>query len=200
MSVPKKTYPSARVTYPYNPLFFMCIMLSVFVQVSCTFDYGEQETFDGIIPDIVMEDVEYVRFKAAEPVARIYADRLERYEGRQLMELSVFSFEQFVQNGEEINAFGKADNASIEIDTGNVRMAGDVRIEMESEDMAIETNELTWNDRDRLLSAAEDDEVSIYQGDGTSITGVGFQADARRRSWEFTGGASGTYGFSDEEN
>ena len=74
-----------------------------------------------------------------------------------------------------------------------------VRIDVESEEIAIETVWLEWKDKERTLSGGEENEVSIYQEDGTAFTGLGFHADARRRTWEFNGSVSGSYYQDDDE-
>jgi LPS export ABC transporter protein LptC len=178
------------------PFFFL--LLSLFLP-ACTFDYGQQEGAGKDQPDIVMENVEYVRVRSADPVARFQAERAERYEDRRIMELRNFSFEQFGSHGTEVNAYGRAGNASVEIDSGNINMGGGVRIDVESEDIAIETNQLGWKDREHTLSGGVNDAVNVYQENGTGFTGIGFSADARKRTWEFSGGVSGTYIHDDEE-
>jgi LPS export ABC transporter protein LptC len=167
--------------------------------VSCTFDYGEQDAADADQPDIVMENVEYVRVRSADPIARFKAERAERYEERQLMKLRNFSFEQFGNHGEDVNAFGRAGSATVSIDSGDISMGDGVRIEVESEDIVIETKELEWKDKERILLGGESNEVNVIRSSGTYFTGVGFRADARRHTWEFTNGVRGTYIHEDEE-
>jgi len=166
---------------------------------SCSFDYSDQTGSDKNLPDIVMENVEYVRVRSADPQARLQAERVERYEERRIMELRNFSFEQFGNHGEEVNAYGIAGSASFEIDSGDIRMDNGVRIDVDSEELAIETRRLEWKDKDRLLTAGDQDEVNIYQENGTAFTGIGFHADARWRTWEFTGSVSGAYVHDDVE-
>jgi len=178
---------------------FFTILLAILLCGSCSFDYGELNGADNSQPDIVMEDVEYVRIRSADPVARFYAERAERYEERRLMEIRNLSFEQFGKRGEEVNASGRAGIASVEIDSGNIRMDNGVRIDVESEDIAFETNSLEWKDKEHILSAGENEEVYVFQKSGTGFTGIGFSADTRRRTWEFSGGVSGTYIYEDEE-
>jgi hypothetical protein len=81
----------------------------------------------------------------------------------------------------------------------DVLMAGGVRLEVESEDLTIETETLEWRDRPRLLLGGDGEEVRITREDGTLLTGVGFRADVRRHSWEFLGEAEGVYVHGDEE-
>jgi LPS export ABC transporter protein LptC len=146
-----------------------------------------------------MENVDYVRVRSSDPQARFQAERVERYEERRIMILSNFAFEQFGNRGEDVNASGRAGNASVEIDSGDIRLDDGVRIDVDSEDIAIETTWLEWKDTPRTLSSGAENEVNVYQENGTSFTGVGFSANARRRTWEFSGSASGTYVYDDDE-
>jgi len=138
-----------------------------------------------------MESVEYVRVRSAEIQARFLAERAERFESRRIMELLNFSFEQFEQG--DVNAFGRAGSASVELDSLDIVMGGGVRLEVESEEIAIETSRLEWRDVPRVLLGDSGEEVRITRDDGTAFAGVGFRADARQRTWEFSGFVSGTY-------
>ena len=175
------------------------LFLFLFSFSSCSFDYGNQDGADKNQPDIVMENVEYVRVRSADPQARFLAERLERYEERGIIELRNFSFEQFGSDVEEINAYGRAGSASVEIESGDIHLDDGVRIDVDTEDLAIETKWLEWKDKERTLAGGEEEEVNIYQESGTDFTGIGFRADARRRTWEFTGNVSGTYVKDDDE-
>jgi len=174
---------------------FLFLLFSLF---SCSFDYSDQEVSGKDQPDLEMRSVEYVRIRSADPQARFQAERLERYEERGIIELWNFSFEQFGSN-EEVNAYGRAGSALMEIESGDIRMDDGVRIDVDTEDLAIETKWLEWKDKARTLAAGEDEEVNIYQESGTAFTGIGFHADARQRTWEFTGNVSGTYIQDDDE-
>jgi len=71
----------------------------------CSFDYGDRGGDDDRnLPDIVMENVEYVRVRSWEIQARFLAERAERFENRQLMELRNFSFVQ-CEKPREVNSF-----------------------------------------------------------------------------------------------
>ena len=179
-------------------LFSLFIYLFYFV-MSCSFDYGNTGGADKNQPDIIMNNVEYVRVRSLDPQARLQAERVERYEERRIMELRNFSFEQFGSHGEEINASGRAGSALFEIDSGDIRMEGGVRIDVDSEDIAIETARLEWKDKERTLTGGPTDEVRVYKENGTSFTGIGFQSNARSRSWSFSDTVSGTYIHDDDD-
>jgi LPS export ABC transporter protein LptC len=175
---------------------FVCpLLVSAFVLAlpGCTFDYGAAPLEDENQPDIVMSDVEYVRVRDGDPVVRFVAESVERFEKKQTMELKKFSFEQFESHGEDINAVGTAETASVDLESGNISMREGVRIDVDSEDLTIETKTLQWQDKERALIAGEYEPVDIKRSDGTSFSGQGFSADARRRTWIFSSGVEGTY-------
>ncbi|MDR1618186.1 MAG: LPS export ABC transporter periplasmic protein LptC [Treponema sp.] len=175
------------------------ILSPFFFFSACSFDYSSMGSGDQGQPDVVMDDVEYVRVRNGDPLVRFRAEHAERYENKQTMELRNFSFEQFGSHGEEINAEGWAGAASVELESGNIRLDDQVRISVDSEDIIIETDRLSWKDKEKILSGDEADEVIIRRSDGTNFTGQGFRADARNRTWEFATGISGTYVHEDEE-
>jgi len=185
----KKAKPAAQV--------MLCILILLIS--SCSFDYGELESAERTTPDLIMENVEYVRVRSADPIARFQAERAERYERQGIMKLEHFSFEQYGERGEEVNAMGMAGLASVNIQSGDILMDNGVRLEVGSEDIIIETNQLEWKDEPRLLSSGKEEEVNIYQESGTSFTGIGLVIDTRRRTWEFSGVVSGTYVFEESE-
>lgn len=175
-----------------------CIILFLFL--GCTFDYGEKEPYEEEQPGLIMENVEYVRVRAADPKARFQAEHAERYDKQGVMRLQNLTFEQYGDRGKEINALGSAGYASVEIESGDIFMDQNVRIEVETEDIIIETYQLEWKDEPRILSTPEENEVNISQNNGTSFTGTGLYVEARRHQWEFKGYVSGLYIHEEDED
>lgn len=173
------------------------VMIMVFI--GCSFDYGAGENPSDNRPDIIMNDVNYVRVRNGDPLVRFSAESAERFEKKQIMNVKDFEFEQFQKHGEETNVQGEVGSAQIEIDTGNIQMENGVRIEVDSDDFSLKTDNLRWEDKTRGVSAKKDDEVIITRSDGTSFSGAGFSANARERSFSFDGGISGVYVQEDEE-
>ena len=185
---------------PISLLLLFSLFSFLFSLSSCTFDYGESSSSEKELPDLIMENVEYVRVRSADPVARFQAEYAERYEKQRIMKLQNLTFEQYGERGEEVNTVGRAGNASIDIETGDIFMDRGVRIEVESEDIIIETFQLEWKDEKRSLSSGKEDEVNVYRENGTRFTGIGLLADARMRTWEFSGKVGGTYIHDDDES
>jgi LPS export ABC transporter protein LptC len=176
----------------------LCYMAALLL-CACSFDYGEASSSSDDLPDIVMEGVEYVRVRNGNPLARFTAESAERYEDQQVMELHNFTFEQFETLGEELNAVGSAGMATVALDTGNVQLREGIRIDVESENISIETERLDWQDKERILTAGEDQRVDMKRSDGTDFSGWGFSANIRDRTWGFSSGIQGTYFWEDED-
>jgi hypothetical protein len=114
------------------------------------------------------------------------------------MKLENLAFEQYGEKGKEINVYGKAGRAEVEIGSGDIFLDRAVRLDVETEDIVIETYQLEWKDESRSLSTKENDEVYIYRKNGTHFTGIGLHVDARKRVWEFANRVRGTYIHDDE--
>jgi LPS export ABC transporter protein LptC len=174
---------------------------------ACSFEYevSGEDSQRGIV--LTMKDMEYVGIREGNPSMRIRAEEARRFENKHSMELDNFSFEQFTGGAspglagqdpaasperEEtgIGARGRAGTARIELDTRNFFMTGGVSIESISEDISIETPNVNWKDKERTLSAPG--EVRILRSNGTELSGRGFSADLRRRTWEFQEAVEGS--------
>jgi len=183
-----------------RPMYGAVCILIFLITLSCTFDYGETESSERELPDLIMINVEYIRVRSSDPIARVYAERAERYEKKGVMKLENFTFEQYGEKGHEVNTVGSAGKASVDINSGDIQMTNGVRLEVESEDIIIETNQLDWKDETRTLSTGTEDEVNIYRENGTHFTGIGLTADTRRRTFEFLSDVSGSYIQEEDED
>jgi LPS export ABC transporter protein LptC len=166
---------------------------------ACSFDYSSISGSETEKADIVMENIEYVRVRGGDPLVRFRAEYAERWEENQIMNLKDFSFEQMENNGDSVDAEGMAKTAAVQLESGNLTLSDGVRIRIDSEDIIIETASLEWKDKEKILSGRNEADVIIQRSDGTSFTGRGFYADARNRTWAFSGEVMGTYVEEDEE-
>jgi LPS export ABC transporter protein LptC len=166
----------------------------------CSFDYGNQEAEESTLPDIVMENLDYVRVRSGSPQAHFTAERAERYDRRRTMELSGVQFEQYNLATGELDAKGSAGGAEIELANGNVTLKDGIDLSVESEEITLETEWLAWDDKKRELKGKEEAAVVIKKSGGTDFRGVGLSADVRSRQWEFANGAEGAFEQDDEED
>lgn len=182
--------------------FIINIILTAIICVflGCTFDYGEEASETPELPDLVMINVEYVRVRSSDPIAKINAQRAERYETLGVMKMESLIFEQYGEHGEAVNVTGEMGFASVNIESGDIVMDNGVTLEVMSEDFIIVTEKLDWKDEPRTLSSTEGNEVNITRQNGTNFTSSGLILDARRRSWEFAGTASGVFIHEDDDD
>jgi len=184
-------------TFLFRAVFFLLIY--VLLITACSFDYSAGQGLEDSKPDIVMENVEYVRVRGGDMLARFKAEHAERWEERQTMEIRNFTFEQMEDRGETVNVEGGGKAAAIQTDTGDITLSGGIWLSIESEDITISTEGLEWKDKEKTIKGGVEDEVDIQRSDGTSFTGRGFSADIRSRTWIFTGEVKGTYVENDED-
>jgi LPS export ABC transporter protein LptC len=169
---------------------------------ACSFDYSLPPENSSDDPAVIMNDMEYVRMENSRPVVRLRSKEARRYEEKHIMELDDFSFEQYdaaPETGGEIpavNVRGAGSSAKIQTDSGDLVMSGGVSVDVASEDISLFTENISWKDAERLLSAPE--EVTITRQDGTRLSGQNFFADTRRREWRFEGALSGDIVEADE--
>ena len=175
-----------------------CIILFLFL--GCSFDYGDKEPSGEEQPGLIMEDVEYVRVRSADPKAKFQAERAERYEKQGVMRIQNLTFEQYGDRGNEVNALGSAGYASVEIQTGDIFMDQNVKIDVETDDITIETYQLEWRDKPHIISTPEENEVNIFQDNGTNFTGTGLYVETRSRQWEFKGYVNGLFVHDDDDD
>ena len=176
----------------------LCLLPTMLI-TACTFDYGIGDGLDDSRPDIVMENIEYVRIRGGDVLARFQAEYAERWENMQTMNLRDFSFEQMEDRGETVNVDGTARSARVFLESGDIILSDGVIVNIESEDVTISTIELEWRDNEKTLMGASEVEVEIQRSDGTNFTGRGLSADIRSRTWAFSGEVAGTYVEEDEE-
>ena len=175
------------------PIVLSCLLYA------CSFDYGSGQGAENERPDIVMENIEYVRVRGGDLLARFQAEHAERWEESQIMRLKNFAFEQMEDGGQTVNVEGTAGGAEVELESGDLILFDGVSVKIESEDIIINIDRLEWKDQEKTLKGNESDRVHIERSDGTSFSGIGFSADVRGRTWTFTGEVEGTFVEKGEE-
>ncbi|MDR3301699.1 MAG: LPS export ABC transporter periplasmic protein LptC [Spirochaetaceae bacterium] len=180
--------------------YFFCFVLLFFAILysSCTFIYGNEQAEEYIYPELTMENLDYIRMRNGEMLARLRADLGNRYESKHIMELSNYQFEQYNTNTNKIDAAGDGGAASIDIISNNIQMKEGVKIRVDSEDFSLRAGDLDWQDKQKVLSGSEDSIASVTRSNGTEINGTGFHSDVRSRTWVFNSDVNGIY-VSDEE-
>ncbi|MDR2467908.1 MAG: LPS export ABC transporter periplasmic protein LptC [Spirochaetaceae bacterium] len=179
---------------------FFCVSVCMAtISVSCTFVYTDPLENTVVYPDITMENMEYVRVENGTLTARLSAEVGERYEKKHLMNLKNYQFEQYNTSVEEIDAQGNGGAAVIEMNNNNIKMTEGVVIQVDSEDFTMETLNLNWEDKTRVLQGDENSPVQLRRKNGTEVNGQGFHADVRARTWVLGSNVHGVYVDDEDE-
>lgn len=167
------------------------LLLAAGLAVSCSFDYGaskpgtaEEEpyaVFTGFVHRVV---------DGSTVILEIRADHAESFEKNHRTELTGVTFTQFDSQG-ALEASGRADSATVWTDTDNAEFRGDVTLDSRREKATLRAETLTWTDSTKILEGGLERVVSVKREDGSWVSGAGFRADLRRRSFSFKEAAEG---------
>ena len=113
------------------------------------------------------------------------ADRAELYDSSKRTVLSGVTFAEYDPDTGELLSLGKAESAVYHTDTKDAEFSGSVRLESKRQDAILRGEYLRWIDKDKRLEGRLDRTVTISRADGSSVSGAGFEADARKRAFSF---------------
>jgi LPS export ABC transporter protein LptC len=143
-------------------------------------DQGDEElptaVFSGYAHTVVVRGKRNLELKAA---------RAELYETSKRTVLSDVVFSEYDPDTGELLSSGKADRAVYHNDTKDAEFSGSVRLESKKQDAILQGEYLLWSDKDKKLEGRLDRTVTISRGDGSRVSGAGFSAYARDRSFSF---------------
>lgn len=169
------------------------LVFCIMAVLSCSFDYSSMEEAENNRPDLVMQDVDYVRVTDGSIAFHMQADKLDHFENNHLFQVQNIRFEQFPKGVTEPDTVGSAGFAQFWTTTQDAVFTEGVRIVIPSEDLSVEAKSLQWHNSQKRLLGSQEDQVLLKKSDGSMLVGKGFSADGRSKSWQFTGPVSGIY-------
>jgi LPS export ABC transporter protein LptC len=149
-------------------------------------DSGEEE-----LPSALFSDYSHTVVERGKKRLELKASRAELYETSKRTVLMDVVFSEYDPDTGEIVSLGRADRAIYHTDTKDAEFSGGVRLESKSQDALLEGEYLRWIDADKRLEGRLDRTVTIGRADGSSVSGAGFEAQARSRSFSFRGSVEG---------
>src|SRR5690606_7219568 len=102
---------------------------------------------------------------------RLQGERAERWEDDQRMAVSQARFAQFAAKAATPAASGRAGQADILLETGDIVLSGGVQLYLEEEGTIIESAELQWYDDSKVLISPDNSWVLLKDEDGSLISG-----------------------------
>ena len=119
-------------------------------------------------PDISLTDAAYVLGRGGEAPFSITAG-----------EIAIFD-----QEGEPLLT-GRADFATVNTETYDAQLLGNILVTQTKEDFTIEAEKLLWLHDEQILQSTEDSAVRILYDGGQSLEGRGFKGNLKTGTYEF---------------
>jgi LPS export ABC transporter protein LptC len=143
------------------------------------------------LPTAVFTDYTHTVVERGRKMLEMQASRAELYVTGKKTVLTGVVFSEYDPDTGALVSRGKADEATYHTDTKDAEFSGSVRLESKRQDAVLQGEFLRWIDKDKRLEGRLDRTVTISRADGSSVSGAGFEAEARRRSFAFRGSVEG---------
>ncbi len=161
--------------------------------LGCTFDYSDSQVESrqrGEQPQLELLDVRMVVERDTR--LELTASRIAVYQQRRTQEFEDLIFREFDTAG-EIRLEGRAAAGSLDLDTEDVQLFGEVVFYSSVEGAELVSSFLSWENAERVLRGEPDGVVRILRDDGSWVEGRGVRVDGRRNVVEFTQGLEGEF-------
>lgn len=179
----------------------LCMLFGIIVAsvVGCSFDYTQaniEEELDENIPDIILKNAKLVFVRGTSVI--IESDLIEIYSSQKQQLMNNVRFREITRE-EEIRMQGSATQISIETDTHDITMVGEVFARSHNDEAEVETEYLHWNDEKRIISGSAISPVTIKKDIGSNISGYGFIGNAETRKLSISGSVQGQLVVEEED-
>jgi len=161
---------------------------------SCSLDYSPalpDELSDGI-PDTIVFGFSHTVVQNGSVRFVLKADRAETWGKKNQIVMRGVSFTEYSSADTSIVASGKADEAVFYTKTESADLKGNVFFSAPGDQISVRSGNLRWDGEARTL-ASQLDTVTVLSSKQSSISGAGFAADARRRSFAFQETVAGRF-------
>lgn len=169
----------------------MILALLVFLLSSCTME--SQMPLSSKVyefPDISLTEATYVLGRAGESPLTITASEIAIFEKSSQAKLKGLTFSQLDQEGFVLLS-GRADSATVNTETYDTQLFGNIRVNQKEEDFTIEAEQLLWFHDEQILQSSEQSAVRILFDGGQTLEGRGFKGNLKTGTYEFTNQVGG---------
>ena len=184
-------------------LFFLKLitLLLLGFAASCSFDYKEamvDEEISGGTPNAIIINLEETVIERGIIAYSLKADKAETYDKKNLTVFTNIQFTEYDKSG-EVATEGGVGHASYYSDTEDMEFDKSFKVESLQQGYYIKGDSLSWDGKQKILTADPEKEVTIGKEDGSYITGRGFNSNASNNSFTFENGIAGYYVSDDED-
>ncbi len=171
------------------------LLSATLAAAGCSLNYEAAEIPEASaenIPDTVAVGLTHRIVKGSRLSFQMEAARAETYNNRKQTILTGAHFVEYDQNGGHATE-GSADTVIYHTDTENAEISGSVTVHSAAQKGSISTESLTWENKEKRLTARPEELVVVRKDDGSYISGRGFIGDFRTKIVRFTGSVEGRY-------
>jgi LPS export ABC transporter protein LptC len=191
LRLPKDPRAGILKTMSTKSLLGMILALLVLSLSSCTMESQvplSSKTYE--FPDISLTEATYVLGRSGESPLSVTAAEIAIFEKTNQAKLKDLQFSQLDQEGEALLS-GRADSATVNTETYDARLFGNIQVNQKEEDFTIEAEQLLWLHDEQILQSTEESPVRILFDGGQTLEGRGFKGNLKTGTYEFTKQASG---------
>ncbi len=167
----------------------------------CSLDYGNEgdkgagaprptARFTDYAHTIVVRGARAFELKAAN--AEVYGEEKRTV-------LTGVTFAEYDPDTGQLVSSGTAESALFWSETEDAELSGSVRLESKRQDAILEGEFLRWDGKAKRLEGRLDRTVTVSRSDGSRVSGAGFEADARKRSFLFRESVQGYVAQTEKE-
>ncbi len=190
--MPRADRPASRGRRPPAGLPALAAALALASAASCSLGMSEEAKEPPEAPYAVFADYSHTLVVRGSRNFELKAKRAELYDKSKRAILSDVSFSEYDPDTGDLISMGTADSAVYHTDSKDAEFSGSVSLESKRQDIELAGERLAWNDKEKKLVGGLDRTVSIGRGDGSWVSGAGFEAEARKKSFSFKESVSGT--------
>ena len=160
----------------------------------CSLDYSDSDIIESLseeIPYTIIYKYETTEIQNGSPILQIKADKAEVYDSKEETHLTNVDFYNYKDG--DVNNHGSSEIAILNMKSGDAELTGSIEIESIEDETALKAKSLYWNDEEKLLTSNPEDNVTVKDEEGSTLSGSGFSADIKRKTIQFEGKTEGEY-------
>jgi len=160
---------------------------------ACSLDYGTEDAAPESAEAPIARFTEYAHtiVVRGSRAFELKAASAEIYEEQRRTVLGRVDFAEYDPDTGELISSGTAEQAVFWPETEDAELSGSVRLHSRRQDAILESEYLRWDGEGKRLEGRLDRTVTVSRSDGSRVSGAGFEADARRRSFMFRESVTG---------
>lgn len=159
---------------------------------SCSLKYEDYDVDQNKIPQLVMHHFQQTFVKKNKKKLLLKGERAERNEKQKELKLQQISFEEYDEEGQTLSN-GQAKTVLVKTDSHDAILDGGVKIWNEKHKTTLETESLSWQQKEKRLVAIGRAGVSLTKKDGSQFHGQSADMDFKTNTLKLSGDVKGVW-------